>query len=228
MSISYSLYWFSDHLIASVDFSANMIHCLNNPIASQYWEICGFGFVMGCLGFLFKANSKLPLSAVDFPVIDAGRRKTQNLQAANTREWKYHSGALQAFHPHDIPPSHFCEMSLCFPSWAAWDLISPLSLPCCAGPVRIRGCNQEITPCKGETSGSWGCLTPQVSLHGLDYNASNQSHLGTSFIPSCQALYLLQVKVSCASYQHQAQLLWAISANKSSQHDVKLSYFSYL
>lgn len=83
-SINYSLYWVADHLIVSVDFSANMIHFLNNPNASQYWEICGFGFVMGCLGF-FKTNSKLPLSAIDSPIIDAGRRNIWNLQTASVK-----------------------------------------------------------------------------------------------------------------------------------------------
>lgn len=58
---------------------------------------------------------------------------------------------------------------------------SPLFPPCCAGSVRMKWCSQGITPCKGETSGSWGCLTPQASLHGLDGNASNQGHLGTIF-----------------------------------------------
>lgn len=163
MSINYSLYWFTDHLIASVDFSANMIDFLNNPNTSQYWEICGFGFGMGCMGF-FKTNSKLPLPAINFPVIVTGRRNTRNLQTANSRE----DHSEQAFHPHDIPSSHFYEMSLGFPSWALWRyLVVPLSPLCGAGPAKIRGCNQGITPCKGETSDSWDCLTPQASPCGL-------------------------------------------------------------
>lgn len=54
-----------------------MIQYLNNPNASHYWEICGFGFVMGCLGF-FKTNSKLPLSAINFPVIDSQEKHSES------------------------------------------------------------------------------------------------------------------------------------------------------
>lgn len=100
------------------------------------------------------------------------------------------------------PPSHFCEKSLCFPSWAVWDLAAPLSPQCCAGPVWVRGCNQRIAPCKGETSGSLGLLgTPGLSPWSPDGNASNQGHLGTIFstvVPDFPAS-AISIRLNCSA-----------------------------
>lgn len=109
----------------------------------------------------------------------------------------------------------------------------PSLSPLCAVPAWIRG-------------GRWPSIHPiQGWSLGFPGSARDPSHLSVvqtvmplikvTWAPSFELrcydsarLHVLWLKVSHVGYQHQAQLLWAISGNNSSPNVAKLLYFSCL